>query len=164
MKSRICHFEKEQIRPFNTKVTIWYLKWWLTPYQAFITRGVELSDGSIFDNTRVVSCLTYKELKYLCILTIENKKYFLNLNHHKCLSYLFPLHLYTYVMGLRPLIHYTCIYSYSAGIDFRSKNLMSTDVKFWRLKSIPALQGFSQSIIYKTNSYKIGLVKNVSSW
>ena len=29
--------------------------------------------------------------------------------------------------------------SYSAGIDFSRQNLTSVDVKFWRLKSIPAL-------------------------
>ena len=31
------------------------------------------------------------------------------------------------------------VYSYSAGIDFSRQNLTFTDVKFWRLKSIPAL-------------------------
>ena len=34
---------------------------------------------------------------------------------------------------------YKYFYSYSAGIDFRRQNLTSTDVRFWRLKSIPAL-------------------------
>ena len=29
---------------------------------------------------------------------------------------------------------------YSAGIDFSRQNLTSVDVRFWRLKSIPALQ------------------------
>ena len=28
--------------------------------------------------------------------------------------------------------------SYSAGIDFSRQNLTSTEVRFWRLKSIPA--------------------------
>ena len=70
---------------------------------------------------------------------IQIKKHFLSIwNHHKCLSYLFPLHLNTYVMGLRSL----CIfYFFSAGIDFWRQNLTSTDVRFRRLKSIPALQG-----------------------
>ena len=36
-------------------------------------------------------------------------------------------------MGIRPV--------YSAGIDFSRQNLTSTDVRFWRLKSIPALEG-----------------------
>ena len=31
------------------------------------------------------------------------KRFFSIWNHHKCLSYLFPLHMNTYVMGLRPL-------------------------------------------------------------
>ena len=31
------------------------------------------------------------------------------------------------------------VYSYSAGIDFSRQNLTSTDVRFWRLMSIPAL-------------------------
>ena len=31
--------------------------------------------------------------------------------------------------------------SHSAGIDFSRQNLTSTDVRFWRLKSIPALWG-----------------------
>ena len=35
--------------------------------------------------------------------------------------------------------HYKYFDSYSARIDFRHQNLMSTDVRFWRLKSILAL-------------------------
>ena len=35
--------------------------------------------------------------------------------------------------------HYKYFNSYSAGIDFSRQNLPSTDVRFWRLKSIPAL-------------------------
>ena len=35
--------------------------------------------------------------------------------------------------------NYKYFYSYSVGIDFRRQNLASTDVRFWRLKSIPAL-------------------------
>ena len=34
---------------------------------------------------------------------------------------------------------YKYVYSYSAGIDISRQNLTSTDVTFWRLKSIPAL-------------------------
>ena len=37
--------------------------------------------------------------------------------------------------------HYKSFHSYSAWIDFRLQNLTSTDVRFWRLKSIPALWG-----------------------
>ena len=40
-------------------------------------------------------------------------------------------------MGLQPL---EIFLPYSAGIDFRRQNLTSTDVRFGRLKSIPALE------------------------
>ena len=42
---------------------------------------------------------------------------------------------------LRVYGHYKYFYSYSAGIDFRRQNLTSVDVRFSRLKSIPALKG-----------------------
>ena len=35
--------------------------------------------------------------------------------------------------------HYKYFYVYSAEIDFSRQNVTSTDVTFWRLKSIPAL-------------------------
>ena len=35
--------------------------------------------------------------------------------------------------------HFKYVYFYSAGIDFGRQNLTSTDVRFWRLKAIPAL-------------------------
>ena len=35
--------------------------------------------------------------------------------------------------------HYNYFKSYSAENDFRRQNLTSTDVRFWRLKSVPAL-------------------------
>ena len=44
--------------------------------------------------------------------------------------------------------YYKYVYSYSVGIDFRRQNLTSTDVRFWRLKSIPALQGLSPQNSY----------------
>ena len=37
--------------------------------------------------------------------------------------------------------HYEYVYLHSAGIDIRRQNLTSVDVRFWRLKSIPALYG-----------------------
>ena len=43
--------------------------------------------------------------------------------------------------------NYNYFYSYSAGIDFSRQNLTSTDVRFWRLKLIPALQGLSASTV-----------------
>ena len=39
-----------------------------------------------------------------------------------------------------PIIHN---YSFSAGIDFSRQNLTSVDVRFWRLKSVPALTGLT---------------------
>ena len=35
---------------------------------------------------------------------------------------------------------------YSAGVDFSRQNLTSADVRFWRLKSIPALQIFLMAV------------------
>ena len=42
-------------------------------------------------------------------------------------------------MGLRPLE--MCFNSFSAGIVFIRQNLTSTDVRFWRIKTVPALKG-----------------------
>ena len=47
---------------------------------------------------------------------------------------------FTFVL-INPLIKH--INPYSAGIDFRRQNLTSVDVRFWRLKSIPALYELS---------------------
>ena len=41
--------------------------------------------------------------------------------------------------------HYIYIISFSTGGDFRRQNLTSTDVRFWHLKSIPALKGLITS-------------------
>ena len=41
--------------------------------------------------------------------------------------------------------HWKYFHPYSAGIDFRRHNLTSTDVRLWRLKSIPALWGLSDT-------------------
>ena len=41
-------------------------------------------------------------LEYICI-NHGNQCVFFNFKRHKCLRQLFPLHLNTYVMGLRPL-------------------------------------------------------------
>ena len=42
--------------------------------------------------------------------------------------------------------HYKYVYTYSAG-GFSRQNLTSTDVRFWRLKSIQALQGLKPHFI-----------------
>ena len=59
-------------------------------------------------------------------------------NHHKCLSQLFLLHLNTllWVYG-----HYKCVNYSSAGIVLILQNLKSADVRFWRIKTVPALKG-----------------------
>ena len=43
------------------------------------------------------------------------------------------------VIFAKPELPMLSIYSYSAGIDFSRQNLTSVDVRFCRLKSIPAL-------------------------
>ena len=55
-------------------------------------------------------------------------------NHHKWLSLLFPIHLNTYVVGLRP---FEIFFSYSAGIDFSRQNLTSeVDLRAVRIKLV----------------------------
>ena len=51
--------------------------------------------------------------------------------------------------------HYKYVYSYSAGIDFSRQNLTSTDVRFWRLKSVPALKELKQDKCYTVIGYPI---------
>ena len=62
---------------------------------------------------------------------------------------------------LRVYDHYKMfVYSYSAGIDFRRQNLTSADVRFWRLKSIPVLQGLNTQLsltLSCLSSYPISL-------
>ena len=43
--------------------------------------------------------------------------------------------------------HHNFFNSSSAGIDFRRQNLTSTDVRFWRLKSTPALYGLTPVLL-----------------
>ena len=58
------------------------------------------------------------------------------------MSWLFLLHLNTYVMGLR-LIE---ILFFSVGIIFMCQNLMSTDVGLWRIKTVPALKELNTDV------------------
>ena len=67
-----------------------------------------------------------------------DQKFFPTWNHHKSLSYLFLIHLNTYVIGLRLL---EIFYSYSAVAVFIRHNLPSTDSRFWRVKTVPAPTG-----------------------
>ena len=59
-------------------------------------------------------------------------------NRPKCLIQVMPIHLNTYDM-LWVYGYYKYFKSYSEGVDFSRQNLTSTDVRFWRLKSIPSL-------------------------
>ena len=78
------------------------------------------------------------ELHVLC-KTMETKGLFLIWNHHKCLRYLFLIHLNTHVKGLRPL---EIFYFLSAVTLFIHQNLPSTDGRFWRIKTGPELKGW----------------------
>ena len=69
--------------------------------------------------------LTLTALKYLC-KTVETKDFFQSeiiINA----SQLFPLHLNTYVMGLRPYYNY-----FSAGTVFRRQNMESLGRFIWK--------------------------------
>ena len=68
--------------------------------------------------------ITLKALNYFCISHGAQRVFS---NHHKCLSYLFQIHLNTYVMGPRPLKN-VFTRTLHEGIDFRRQNLTSTDV------------------------------------
>ena len=69
--------------------------------------------------------LTLKALNVFFIKTMETKGFILISYHHKCLIWLLPIHLNTYVMGLWPLE----IFLLLQRRDSR-QNLMSTDVRF----------------------------------
>ena len=72
----------------------------------------------------------------LFVKFIETKGFFSFWNHHKCLSQSFW---FIWIPMLWVYSHYKYAYSYSAGSDFSRQNLTSTDVRFWRLESVPAL-------------------------
>ena len=59
-----------------------------------------------------------------------DRKVFSIRNYHKSLSLLFPLHLNTYVLGLRPL--YLFLFFSVRGPSF--------EVKIWRLQTVPRLK------------------------
>ena len=83
---------------------------------------------SVFDPLVVVwsRCdSTLKALKCFFMKTLETKGFFSIWNHYDCLSWLFLIHLNTYVMGLRPLeIFFT--------FAVRRKTLV---VRIWRLQT-----------------------------
>ena len=55
-------------------------------------------------------------------------------------------------MGVRPLYNFN---SFIAGIDFRRQNLTSVDVRFWRLKSILAIEWLKNSILISSEIFWI---------
>ena len=71
-------------------------------------------------------CLTLKALPIFAKI-LETKWFLLILNHQKCLIQVFPIHLNTYVMGLRPLEIFLLL---QCGVDFSRQNLTSVDVRF----------------------------------
>ena len=56
----------------------------------------------LIDHVDYAFLLTLKALHEF-VKIIATKEFFSIRNHHKCLSYLFLIHLNTYVMGLRPV-------------------------------------------------------------
>ena len=69
---------------------------------------------------------------------MEIKVFYSIWNHLNLLGQLVPLHLYTHVIWVYCLLKY--FNSFSAGIDFIRHNLTSLDVRFWRIKKVPALK------------------------
>ena len=70
--------------------------------------------------------LTIKAMNFL-IKTLGTKGFFSIRNYHNRLSWRFPIHLNTYVMGLGPLEIFLLLHR---GTDFSRQNLTSTDVRF----------------------------------
>ena len=60
-------------------------------------------------------------------------------DHHKWPNSLFPLHLNTYIMGVRSLEIFK--FFQCAGTVFIRQDLTYTDVRFWRIKTVTALKG-----------------------
>ena len=67
----------------------------------FYTGTVEATSAFMVGNSRAYR-LILKTQKY-CDINHGDKGFFSICNNHKCLSYLFPLHLNIYVIGPRPL-------------------------------------------------------------
>ena len=62
------------------------------------------------------------------------------------------------------VINTLSINSYSAEIDFERQNLMSVDVRFRRLKSLPAPKKYNIYNLPKEKTYVVhGLYKNISA-
>ena len=89
--------------------------------RALVTSPARIAEAVVLKcSNNVLVIFTLTTLVYFHIDHREQRVSILN--YHKCLIWPFPLHLNTYVLGLRPLKIFN---SFSAGIDFRRQNLTS---------------------------------------
>ena len=83
---------------------------------------------------RQIWLLTFTIQTYCCV-NYRDQRGFSNWNHDKCLSYLFPLHLSTAI----------------GNIFIISVRGLSLYVGIWRIRTVPALKGFRDSITLQNN-------------
>ena len=57
---------------------------------------------------------------------------------------------------------YDIVYSYNARISFSRQNLTSEDVRFWRLKPIPALQGLGAVHEFNSSIFSASLSSEIA--
>ena len=87
-------------------IHIWYnhqwISWIINRAVHIHTQGVfVVTEHQLYTNIKRAR-LSLTTLKYFC-KNLETKVFFSIWNHHECLSWLFPRHLNTYVLGLRSL-------------------------------------------------------------
>ena len=83
---------------------------------------------------RLFTMFNPKALKYFCMNHEDQRVFSIEIIINVLVSSLWLICICSWPMAIRNIFA-----SYIAGIDFRRQNLTSTDVRFWRLKSIPAL-------------------------
>ena len=116
-----------------------YLNRLLESHQAFtVFESLILFDANLLTGFR----LTLTTLKWFCI----------GLNHvffqfeiiflYKCLIVI--SFCFIWIPMLWFYDQYKCLNSFSAGTVFIRQNLTSTDVRFWRIKRVPALKGINE--------------------
>ena len=77
------------------------------------------------------------------VKTMETKGDFAILNHHECLILVISSFRFILISMLWVYGHYKYFNNFSVGTVVKRQNLTSTDVRFWCLKAIPALQGLT---------------------